>query len=102
MNFQEYLIESQEPSYYVHVTFIKGNEKTDLKKTQEKLTDAFKKLQYDDAPDAVSLVNTYKTEITDTKYYYTMVFELKGASHIIKTPRTNGIIIQTSDSKNEI
>jgi hypothetical protein len=99
-NFKEYLTESDK--YYVHVNYLKGNDKTDLKELETKLTDTFMELKYDDVPSSATLVNAYKTDITDTKFYFTIVFELKGAGNIVTTPRKKDIIIQTSHTSEEI
>lgn len=101
MSFKNFLLESAE-NLYVHVTYIKGNDTYSIKKIEEKITNAFYKLKYEEAPDKVDIIKNYTKQISPNKFYYTLVFKLNGNSNIIKTPRYNDIIIQTSNNDKEL
>jgi hypothetical protein len=98
--FKEYLEESDK--YYVHMTYLKGTDRTDIKLIEEKLTDTFMQLQFEQAPRRTNIVNSYKTPLTKDKFYYTLVFDVTHSGAIVKTPRKRDTIVQTSDSPKEM
>lgn len=100
MSFKKYLLEK--PSYYVHITNLKAPVKGKDSAIEKKITDAFYKLQFEDAPEGVSIVKKYENEVSDKIKHVTLVFELQNSGNILKTPRTSGIIIQTSNSDKEL
>lgn len=101
MKFKDYLNDN-EGHYFVHVTFIKGDSKSDSKIIEDKINKAFYNLKYTEAPSSVAKVSEYKTHLSSDKYYHTIVFELNNAGKIIKLPRSNSIVIQTSNSKQKL